>query len=46
MPGEDQKVFEDTDINELKDLPTGPWVNEINQAIAELVGDVATAEKN
>lgn len=47
VPGTDTRVFEDADKDVILSWPVGPWVRDLNEAIAELTTiDVQDAEKN
>jgi hypothetical protein len=47
VPGTDEKVFDPADAAQLAEMPSGKWLNDMNNAIEELTGvDVKAAEKN
>ena len=48
IPGSDEKVFEETDLDQIASLPTGQWLHDFNEVIEKLTGttDVKAAEKN
>lgn len=47
VPGTNEKVFDIADADSLTNMPSGPWIMEINKAVEELTGvDVRAAEKN
>lgn len=47
VPGTNEKVFDNSDEEQLSEMPSGAWLNEFNEAIQRLTGvDVKAAEKN
>ena len=47
IPGTDEKVFDDSDADQLASMPSGQWLNDFNEAVQKLTGlDVKEAEKN
>lgn len=48
VPGsKNEKIFEESDKEELLQIPTGEWLGQFNKAIEELTGiNVEVAEKN
>lgn len=47
VPGTNDKVFENGDVDSLLGLPTGQWLTDLNEAITKLSGvDIKEAEKN
>lgn len=47
VPGTNEKVFEDTDLDQIASLPTGQWLNDFNTILEKLTGqDIKEAEKN
>ncbi len=47
VPGTDDRVFEDADVEAIEEWPIGPWFKEFNDAIVDLTEiDISAAEKN
>lgn len=47
VPGTDDKLFELADADSLASMPSGKWINDINEAFTKLTNvDVKEAEKN
>lgn len=47
VPGTDELVFGDEDLDELESLPYGDWVRELNNVYSKLTGiNLGEAEKN